>query len=137
MDKERVRYHLKGKGFSGRGVELVELDPLEIEKAELCAAKELGKEATLTEVRAAIARECMFRMIKAVTKKDGLASLDGAEWTTVRQQDLEDEEGPLNFAKLFRSKDAQIIRTKYRQWHDATDKELDDIEGGAQAVSAD
>ena len=137
MDKERVRYHLKGKGYSGRGVELAELGSDEIAAAELCAAKELGKDATGVELMRRTVTECLHRMIRAVTKKGDLATLDGAEWVTVTQQQLLEEEGPYYFGKLFRSKDMQIMRTIHRKWHDATDAELDAIEGGAQAVSAD
>lgn len=137
MEKERVRYHLKGKGFSGRGVELVELDPLEIEKATVCAAKEVGTEATGVEFGHRVSVECIHRMLKAVTKRSDLASLDGAEWVTVTQQQLDDNDDPYFFGKLFRSKDFQVMRNIHRKWHDATEKELEAIEGGAQAVSAD
>lgn len=137
MDKDFDQYHLKGKRFSGRGVRVRELDADEIDEAGLCAAKLLSKEANGAELSAKTAGECVRRMIVGVTKKGDLSTLDGAEWVDVTQQDLENEEGQLYFAKLFTSKDAQVLRSLHYRRHNATEEELAAIEGGAQAASAD
>jgi len=120
---------------SGRGVRLRILSPEQREVAIETAAKLAGPEATVPEYQAKKLRECVHRMIVAVTKDAELADLGGAEWTKVTQEDLEDGKGSKSFAALFTAKDYEALGALYNRFHSVTVEDLDAIEGNAVEVS--
>ncbi|WP_438029016.1 hypothetical protein [Sorangium sp. So ce233] len=134
---EAFQYHLKGKGFSGRGVRLRQLDQPELDAAFLSAAKVAGAEASMADIRVREQHDCVLRMILEVTEKRDLETLDGAAWRKVTHQELEDEEGSHRFSKLFTAKDTAFLRRMYREWHNLSEAEAEAIAGNGLPVSAD
>jgi|SRR6478735_289675 len=132
-----IQYHLNGKGFSGRGVRLRQLEQPELDAAFRTAAKLAGAEATMADVRVIEQHECVLRMVLEVTEKGGLATLEGAAWRKVTQQELEDEEGRYRFGKLFTAKDTAFLRRIHRDWHQLSEAEVEAISGNGLPVSVD
>jgi hypothetical protein len=131
------QFHLKGNGFSGRGVRLRELDQPELDAAFRSAAKLAGTEGTMADVRVLEQHECVTRMIVEVTEKP-VAELDeSTKWRKVTQQELDDEGGPFSFGKLFKAKDTAFLRRLHRDWHNLSEAEIEAIAGKAQEVSVD
>lgn len=132
------QYHLKGSGFSGRGVRLRQLEPQEIDAVFRSAAKTAGTEATLADIRILEQHECVLRMIVEVTEKAGLDVLGpDTKWRKCTVAELDDEDGTHRFGKLFTAKDTALLRRFYRDWHQLSENEIEAIAGKAQEVSVD
>lgn len=134
---EQFIYHLKGNRFSGRGIKLRDLDPGEVSKARLHAAQECGKGASAFEIEARRRIECVYRMLVEVTEKRDLSTLEGAKWVPVTQEQLEEPDGKMSFAKLFTAKDFATINYLCSKLIDVGDEEIEAIEGGVLTVSGD
>jgi hypothetical protein len=81
--------------------------------------------------------EGVKRMLRAVTKKKGLTdedlvTLPESEWMPVTQQSLESD-----YATLFTAKDDEILSYFYRDYHEPSQKEVNDIAGKVRTVSTD
>ena len=138
--RELQQYALVGKGFSGRGVRVRELDGAERDDALSSAAKDVGKEASNVEWSSAAVRLCICKMIVSVTKQRGLTSTDEilkATWATVSEQQLLTPGSEWSLGKLFNAKDQDVLASIYKRAHECTAKEVEDIMGKGLAVSED
>jgi hypothetical protein len=134
---EMIQFCLPNKApmNSGRGVRFVLLDPMERNHVLLSAATLAGDDkAKLTLLRQL---EGVKRMLRAVTKKKGLTdaelvTLPETEWMPVTQQSLESD-----YATLFTAKDDEILSYFYRDYHEPSQKEVNDIAGKVRTVSTD
>ena len=133
---------LNAKQCSGRGVKIKTLAPEERDRVSVVAAQLIGKDATNLEYSVAQTQELVKRCLVAVTKSAGFTTMDqllegGTEWVKVQQADLENQLGPLTFAKLFTAKDDDILTRIVTSLHVASKDEVDAIAGKALMVSED
>lgn len=125
-------------GFSGRGVRLRRLSLTQKDAVSDAAAATIGPESTNVEYLGRRALEGAKKMVAEVTRKAGLATLDGADWMPVNDAMLAGLKGESDytFESLFPPKDADVLKSLFRRWHDATEADVDIIEGKAVAVAA-
>lgn len=125
------RVHLKGHGYSGRGVQYKILSSTEIDHIELLAAKALEKEATIVEYQSAVTRQGVIAMVEQVTDKD-VTDLGGAAWKRVESAQLD-----VNWNAYFTAKDTSVLRSLFNAEHGTSKAEVDAILGGKVEVLAD
>ena len=128
---------LNAKFCSGRGVRFKVLDPYEHDAITLDAAKVVGMEGTMIELRKLEWKMGVKRMIVAVTKDGGYKDTDDliskeAAWRKMTVKDLDEE-----YNKLFTAKDDQFLCAMFRQYHEVSEDELQAISGKARTVSVD
>lgn len=128
--QNQTQYHLRGKGHSGRAVRLAPLDP---DMAELCltqAAKLAGPEATPIEIK-----KCEWRLgskLFIVKFTDPTEDPLKATWYKPKPGQFDHEMG-----KYFTTKDVQVLENYYREYHEVSQAELDNITQTALPVSED
>ncbi len=126
------------KNCCGRGVRYRQLDPFEHDQVLTDAAKVVGPEATMIELRKQELSMGTRRMICAVTKSGGYAKPDDVlalpetEWKKMSQKDLDED-----FTKLFNAKDYNVLRRIYMELHEVSDDDVLAISGKALTVSED
>lgn len=126
---------LKGEGCSGRGVRVEVLTTAAREAIFESAAKDVGPEATMLDLRRREDRSGICAFVVAVSEKTGFKTKDelvGAAWKNVSAEHLEGKLGD-----YFTTKDVAALITIFRKLHDVTQKEIDDILGEALDVAAD
>lgn len=133
-----IQVHLSGKRCSGRGVRFRELSASEVEEnAENAAKVALDPTAKINanaamDLKKAEWRMGSKRMVVAVTKKEGLKDLSGAEWMPLTQAELD-----ADWAKYFNAKDSAMLQALYREYHEISDEEIEAVVGKAVVVSED
>ncbi len=123
---------LDGKHCSGRGVRFRELPSSEHDQLQLDAAKQIGPEGTMLELRKIEHRMGVRRMVVGVTKQTGLKDLTGANWDKVSAADVDQ-----NWETYFNSKDDAFLLELYRSYHEITLAEVEDLAGKVTSVSID
>lgn len=126
----KTQYHLKGRGFSGRAVRVRTLDPIEVEDNLKHAAKLVGMDATVLELKKTEWRMGSKLMLVEFTEpcEDPLAP--EVKWSKVGPSVLDD------FGAYFTPKDVQALEAIYRDANELLPSELDAITGKAIPVSA-
>jgi hypothetical protein len=126
---------LKGEGHSGRGVRYEVLTNDQRDSLWESAAKDVGPEATLLELRRREDRSAVCAFVVEVTEKAGYtkkSDLFGEGlWKKVSADHLDAE-----LSKYFTVKDVAALITIFRKLHDVTQKEIEDIMGEAQDVTS-
>ncbi len=128
----QFEYHLKGKGLSGRAVQLEPLEPDDAETMLTMAAKLAGPEATPIEIKKIEWRNGSKQFIKAYTDPCENPRAEGTKWKKPTPGQFDHE-----MAKYFTAKDCQILEAIYREYHEVTQAELEAITGKALPVSTD
>lgn len=123
---------LSAKRCSGRGVRFRELNAVEHDTLSLDAAKQLGPEGTMLELRKIEHRMGVRMMIVAVTKQNGLKTLDGATWDKVTIADVE-----AKWSEYFTAKDDAILLDLFRTYHEVNGVEMEEIGKTVSAVTED
>lgn len=126
----KTQYHLKGKGFSGRAVRVRTVDPIEVEDNLKGAAKLVGMDATVLELKKTEWRMGSKLMLVEVSEPCEDPMAEGVKWRKVTPDILED------FGAYFTPKDAQVLEALYRDANELLPSELDAIVGKALPVSA-
>lgn len=123
--------HLSAKGCSGRGVRFRLLAPTEVDTATIDAAKQLGPEGTLAELRILEGREALKRMIVAYTEP-GLSAeaVLSATWIKALPEVLETDYG-----RIFPAKDDKVLYGIYKRFHEVSADDIDQIVGKALDVA--
>jgi hypothetical protein len=144
---EIKQYALVGMGFSGRCVRMRMIDSSEREDLLQLAAREAGEGATGLEWRSKATRKCVSQMLIAVSKETGLTKEDvfGGKgkvpreltWLPVSPFALEGGVPGLKYNDLFTAKDDDFLSRVYRQFHEVTLDEVDEIMGKAVSISDD
>ncbi len=106
------------------------LGSTEHDQLQLDAAKTLGPEGTMLELRKTEKRMGVRRMIVGVSKQTGLKSLTDATWDNVSGQDLDN-----NWDKYFNAKDDAVLLGLYSEYHELTNEDLDSVVKNVQSVS--
>lgn len=123
--------HLNGKHCCKRGVRFKTLSPSEIDKITLDAAKVIGPEGTMIELRKAEWLMGVKHMLTHVS--DPCDDLATAKFRKVTMQDLDGD----NYDDLFTPRDHNLLVQLYREYHEVTQEEVDKIMGKALPVSED
>lgn len=123
--------HLKGRGFSGRGVRVRDLVPSEVEENLTSAAKLLSKDASIIELKKTEWRNGVKRMLTEITDPCEDPMAEGVKWKkfTPAMADCLDD--------FFRPKDVQLLEHLYRDANEVVASEVDDIVGKAVPLSVD
>lgn len=126
------QFVLIGKNMSGRGVRFLPLLPPEHSKVMLDAAKQMGPESTVIELKSTEWTMGVRRMILAVTKETGLVDplANGATWRKLNAAQIDEE-----YDTLFNSKDDAVLKGIYRDYHEVSADEIDTLRGKVIAVS--
>ncbi len=130
---ELFQYHLRGKGHSSRGVRVAALQSHEVEDNLIAAAKLAGPDATPIEIKKTEWRNGIKLFIKAYTEPCENPLAADVKWKKASVSGFDDG----GLAKFFTAKDCQILESLYRDYHEVTQKEMDDIVGKALPVSGD
>lgn len=125
-----TQIHLKGKRFSGRGVKLRALDPLECEDVFTSAAKVAGKEATFIELHAIASRNGVKRFVAEITEPVDTID-EKTKWKKVSMEYMDE-----HFQTVFTPKDIVVLEKMYRDFHDVSQDEVDAIVGKAIPVAS-
>ncbi len=118
---------------TGRGVRFELLSPTERDAALVSAAMLAGED----KIKLALLRqrEGVKRMLRAVTKKKGLAEADlldpKTEWMPVTHALLESD-----YDKLFTTRDDEVLAWFYREYHEPSAKDVEAIAKKARTVSS-
>lgn len=127
--------HLAGKGCSNRGVRFKTLSPDEVEKVNVDAAKLVGTEATIVELKKRVWAMGVRRMVQEYSdpalSEEGLQA-KGIKWKKTSVQELDEK-----IATIFEAKDCAYLEALYRQYHEITEPELQALSGKVLAVSSD
>lgn len=126
---------LKSPKCSGRAIKFEPLKPSEIDALMLEAAKAIGPEGTMIELRKMQVKNGILNMVKEVTVeaglyKDGQANQPDTKWKKYTYQTLEAE-----YDTLFTSRDHAILEGLYHSYHEVNGDELQAIMGNAVMVS--
>lgn len=123
--------HLSAKGCSGRGVRVRLLGPTEVDQATIDAAKQMGPEGVVAELRVLEASEFIKRMLVAYTEPNLSAEeLLTANWIQADPSLIETEYG-----RIFNAKDDRVLYGLYRHYHQISAEEIDQIVGKAIDVA--
>ena len=126
---------------SGRGVRFSLLSPADHDDVMLQAAKRIGPEGSLIELKKAEWREGVMRMVKEVTVNTDCFSQEAllrpeVKWRKVTYVDLEADFNESDEDKrLLQPKDWAILTEMYRSKHDVSLDEVKLIQGKVLAVS--
>jgi len=123
--------HLNGKHCCQRGVRFKTLGPSDIDKITLDAAKVIGPEGTMIELRKAEWLMGVKQMLTHIS--DPCTDIETAKFRKVTMQDLDGE----NYDGLFGSRDHSFLVQLYREYHEVTQEDVDKIMGKALPVSED
>lgn len=128
-----ILLHLVGKRASGRAVRVQELGPDEKDDLMIQAAKSLGKDASILELKRREWKMGVLSMIKQVSTVP-VKDANGADvkWKSYSYDELEEA-----YKTLFTSKDHSLLVAAFRHFHEVTEEEVDAIVGKALPVSED
>lgn len=121
--------HLTGKNHSERVVHVRMLDLTETEENLTQTATILGTSSNWIALKKAEWRNGVKRFITAISEPT-----DDPEKVKVRKVTVQDLDA--NFSGLFTPKDQLVLESLYRDYHEITPDEVEDIVGKARAVSA-
>lgn len=124
-----TQYHLKGRGFSGRAVRLRELGPADISDNLTNAAKLVGPEATLIEMKKIEWTNGVKRMLAEISEACEDPLVDKVKWKKVSPADLDD------LGSYFKAKDVLALEAIFRENYEVVPSELAAITGKAVPVS--
>lgn len=126
--------HLKGNRCSRRAVRVIELLPDEKDDLMLQAAKAVGQDASIIELKKREWKMGVLSMIKQVSTEPVTGDPNGPDvkWKSYDYQTIETD-----YSKLFTSKDHALLVAAFRSFHEVTDDEVAAIVGKALPVSAD
>lgn len=118
-------------GMSNRAVRYRQLDALKVQKLEAEAAKAVGSEATIGELRNMQLLYGVWEMVYQVSDPtDDPAKLDPKTgWKAVNPVDFITPGNPFYGPKLFTPKDLGILKQEYRKYHEVPQMEYDLIAG--------
>jgi hypothetical protein len=119
----------RSPGFSGRVVRVSPLPIETIDALEVAAARELPPNANGAEYSSIFARMALEAFVVAVSEP-----CDPKDRTTVAMRPVTAEQMNRERKKLFTPKDQILLKRIYDQMHAVSQKELDDIMGGAIGV---
>lgn len=127
---------LKGDGCSGRGVRIEVLSNDQRDALFEAAAKDVGAEATMLELRRREDKSAVCAFVIEVTEKAGYKKADelfadGVTWKKVNADELD-----AKLSTYFTTKDVATLIAIFRKLHDVTQKEIEDIMGEALDVTA-
>ncbi len=128
---EMFQYHLRGKGHSGRAVRVEALPSHEVEDMLLNAAKLAGPEASPIEIKKIEWRNGTKQFIKFFTDPCDNPLAESVKWKKPSPGQFE------VMSDFFTAKDCAVLESLYRDYHEITQKELDDIVGKPLMVSKD
>ncbi|HEY3821829.1 MAG TPA: hypothetical protein VGL81_31905 [Polyangiaceae bacterium] len=123
----------KAPQHSGRGVRFELLSPTDRDAALLSAAMIAGDD----KIKLALLRqrEGVKRMLRAVTKRNGLTEADlldpKTEWMPVTHALLESD-----YDKLFTCRDDEVLAWFYREYHEPSAKDVEAIAKKVRTVSS-
>lgn len=124
------QYHLNGKRMSRRAVRVQELDPTDAEKNLTDAAKIVGKEATILELKKVEWRNGVKRFVVEVSDPCDNPMDPSVKWTKLKPGDLDDP------GAFFNTKDMMFLEALFREYHEISADEQDALMGKALPVSA-
>jgi hypothetical protein len=123
--------HLKGEGYSGRGVRYRILSPSELDRNEITAAKTLDDGFTRAEYQVEVQRLGVVQMIVSYT--DGsVQDPQTAKWTPANSALLDTQ-----WDSIFCTKDSGVLRAIFQREHGVSKEEVDAILKGKAEVLAD
>jgi hypothetical protein len=114
--------------MSGRAVRVQALEPADLEENLTSAAKIVGDQGTILELKKTEWRNGLKRFVVAVSEP--CEDPKAAKWKKVTPMDLE------NLGDLFGPKDVAVLEQIFREFHEVSPDEIKAITGKAQAVSA-
>ena len=126
---------------SGRGVRFSLLSPADHDDVMLQAAKKVGQEASILELKKAEWRDGVMRMVKEVTVQTDCFSQESllrpeVKWRKVSYVELEMDFNEADEDKrLLNAKDWMVLSEIYRTKHDVNLDEIKLIQGKVLAVS--
>lgn len=125
-----TQYHLNGKRMSGRAVRVKPVDPAQAEHNLANAAKLVGKEATMLELKKVEWRNGVKSFVVEYSDpcKDPMTLTD-KQWHKVSVGTFDD------LGKFFTAKDMAFLEHLYREEHEINQDEVDAIAGKALPVS--
>lgn len=137
MSQDLKQFVVSAKGCSGRGVRMRLLDFSQRQQVRAEAAKELPKDATFAEWTARENVDGIIATVVQITEGTGYKKAadllaDGVKWKKVSADDLSE-----HLTDYFNAKDLSVLSQAFRQYHDVSDKEIEDILGEAQDVTLD
>ena len=122
--------HLKGKGFSGRGVRVRDLTSDDVDENMIQATKLLSSEPTALEYQKIVWRGAVKRMVAEITEPCADLFAEDVKWRKATPEMLE------NLSELFTAKDVTLLQAYYRDTYEVVPSEVEDIVGKAVPVSA-
>lgn len=123
-------FHLAGKYMSTRAVRVRGLEPIEAEQVLSDAAKIVGEEGTILELKKTQWRNGIKFMVVAISDPcEDPRKLDPKQWKKTTPQMLE------NLGDFFTPKDIGVLEAVYRDFHEVNPEELKAITGKALPVS--
>lgn len=127
-----VLLHLKGLHCSGRAVKFQPLDPDERDAILLLAAKEVGADGTMIDLKRMEWKYGVHKMIKQVSVEpvDGDPNDPSVKWKKHTPETMDQE-----YSKLFTAKDHALLTAAFRVYHEVSDQEVNAIVGKALTVS--
>ncbi len=128
----KLQILLDAPNCCGRGVQFKLLTPSEIGKVSQNAAKIVGTDATIIDLKKMEWLLGVKAMLCAVTVAKGLKTIVGKDikWKELNAMDID-----MEYDKLFGGKDSQVLEAVYRQYHEVSQSEVDAIVGKALPVS--
>lgn len=120
--------HLNAKKCSKRAVRFKVLSPAEAGSLMDQAAKIVGPQGTMIELRRTQWSLCVQAMLTEYT--DPTDEPMGAKWFKASTQQM-----AADYDKLFTAKDDQILISMYREYHEVDQEEIDSISGKALTVA--
>src|SRR6185312_8434929 len=120
MDYQLI--HLKGKRCSGRAVRFVELDPDLKDELMLQAAKAVGKDSTVIELKRKEWKLGVLTIIKEVSVDPVKGDPNGGDvkWKKYTFDEIESA-----YSTLFTAKDHALLTATFRDFHEVTEEEID------------
>lgn len=129
---EHTQFHLNAPACSGRGVRVRMLSPDEANKVMADAARLVGPEASIIELKKTEWSLGVKAMLTEYTVEKNLPDLmkEGVQWRKVDRVFLDE-----NYSKIFGAKDDAILQAIYRQFHEVSEKDIEAVVSKALPVS--
>jgi len=131
IESKQYQVHLKGKGYSGRGVRYRILKQSELDSNEVLAAKTLDDGYSKIEHQVEVSRLALSAMVTAYTDP-GVKEPQTARWTSADKGYLERQ-----WDAVFTTKDTAVLRNIFHTEHGVNEAELEAILKGKVEVLAD
>jgi hypothetical protein len=118
--------HLAGENHSWRGVRIRDLSTPERRQVENDAAKLVGEEGSLMQLRNETLSQALFRMVVEVTKEPVQSLGNGEQWVRTPLASLAI---PGEWDRLFTARDTQALERIYNKRHEMSPTEVDLLAG--------